>query len=186
VGVIKKVLWGTVATLLVATSPAWAELKVGVVNVQRLLQESPQAKEMQAGWRTEFGPRQRALANETQQLKQREDKYQRDGATMTDEQRMAEEKRLRDAERDSQIKQSELQDDFNARRTEDVSRLQRVLSEEIAKYAKAENYDLVLTEVAYATPAVDITPAILARLQQVAGKPATGAAPRATKSNAGH
>jgi outer membrane protein len=185
VGVIKTVLWGTAAALVLATSPAWAELKIGVVNVQRLLQESPQAKEMQARWRTDFGPRQRALTTEQQQLKAREDKYQRDSATMTDDQRVQEEKHLRDAERDWQIKQSEWQDDFNARRNEDLSKLQRTLSEEVMQYAKTQNYDLVLTEVAYSTAAIDITPAILTRLQQVAVKPGTGAAPKGTKSDAG-
>jgi len=181
--VIKSVIWGA-AALVLATSPAWAELKIGVVNVPRLLQESPQAKEMQARWRAEFGPRQRALQTEQQQLKQREDKYQRDGATMSDDQRMNEEKHLRDAERDLQIKQSEFQDDVTARRNEDLTKLQRTLSEEIAKFAKAQSYDLVLTDVAYSTNTVDITPAILTRLQQ-AGASGTGAAPKAPRSNSG-
>ena len=183
---VKSALWYAAVAALLATSPAWAELKIGVVNVPRLLQESPQAKEVQARWRTEFAPRQRALQTEQQQLKVREDKYQRDGATMTDEQRMAVEKQLRDAERDFQIKQSEFQDDFNARRTEDLSRLQKILSEEVTRYAKAQNYDLVLTEVAYSTSAIDITAAILARLQETAAKTGGAAAPRATRSNPGH
>ncbi len=183
---VKSAVWYAAAAAVLVTSPAWAELKIGVVNVPRLLQESPQAKEVQARWRAEFGPRQRALTSEQQQLKQREDKYQRDGATMTDDQRAAEEKRLRDAERDLQIKQSEFQDDFNARRSEDISRLQKILAEEVTKYARAQNYDLVLTDAAYATNTVDITPAILTRLQQDVGKSSGGAAPKGTRSNAGH
>jgi outer membrane protein len=183
--VVKSAVWYAAVAAVLATSPAWAELKIGVVNVSRLMQESPQAKEIQARWRADFGPRQRAINTEQQQLKEREDKYQRDGATMSDDQRAVEEKRLRDEERDLQIKQSEFQDDFNARRTADLSRLQRTLSQEVTTYAKAQNYDLVLTEVAYWTTAIDITPAILTRLEQVA-KTGTGGGPKAARSTASH
>jgi outer membrane protein len=184
--VVRSVLVGAAAALLVATSPAWAELKIGWVNYTRLMSESPQAKDVAAALNAEFSPRKREYDREGQALKTREDKYQRDGATLTDDQRMREEQSLRDAERDFQRKQTELQDDFNARRNEELTKLQRTLVEEVQKYAKAENYDLVLAEgVIYATNAIDITPAILTRLQAAAAKPGTGAAPKATKSKAG-
>lgn len=185
---IKSVLWGTAAALAIAASPALAELKVGVVFYAKLMQESPQAKEVLAKLHAEFDSRGRALANEQQQLKTRDDKLQRDEATMTEDQRAREEQTLRDAERDFQRKSSEYQDDVQARRNEALSRLQRIMVEEVQKYAKAQNYDVVLadTGVIYATGAIDITPAILMRLQQAAAaKPGTGAAPKATKSNGG-
>jgi outer membrane protein len=187
VGVVKSAVGYTAVALVLATSPAWAELKIGVVNYPRLMQESPQAKQVVAQLRAEFMPRQRALESEKQQLKQREDRYQRDGATMTDDQRMREEQSLRAAERDWDTKQSELQDDANARRNEELSRLQRVLVDEVTKYAKAQNYDLVLAEgVIYATTAIDITPAILTRLEQEGVKSGTGAPSKAARPNAGH
>jgi outer membrane protein len=184
--VVKSALWGAAVALVLATSPAWAELKIGVVNYARLVSESPQAKQMTSQLRAEFAPRQRELANQQQQLKQREDKYQRDGATMSDDQRTREEQALRDGDRDLQRKQSELQDDFNARRNEDLSRLQRILVDEVQRYAKAQNFDLVLADgVIYSTSAIDITPAILTRLEE-SGKSGSGAAPKAAKPSAGH
>jgi outer membrane protein len=187
VDVIKSVLWGTAAALLAATSPAWAELKIGVIDYGRLMQEAPQAKQVLAKLHAEFDSRGRALATEQTQLKQREDKYQRDSATMTDDQRAREEETLRTAERDWQRKSGEYQDDVTARKNEELSRLQRQLADEVKRYAKAENYDLVLAEgVIYATNAIDITPAILTALQQIGPKPGTGAAPKTTRSGAGH
>ena len=148
-------------------SPVWAaELKIGVVDYGRLVEESPQAKVALDSIRNEFTPRQRELQNQQASLKSKEDKLQKDGATMTPDQRSNMEKDLRDSYRELQRKQSEVQDDFNARRNEEMSRLQKTLIEQVRTYAKAQNFDLVIADgVIYTTPTIDITPAILAQLQ---------------------
>ncbi len=159
-------------------SPVWAELKIGVVDYGRLVEESPQAKAALESIRTEFTPRQRDLQNQQQSLKSKEDKLNKDGATMTPEQRANAEKDLRDGAREFQRKQSEVQDDFNARRNEEMSRLQKTLIEQVRVYAKAQNFDLVIADgVIYTTPTIDITPAILAQLQANPG--AAAARPKA-------
>lgn len=168
--------------LLVGTlvaSPAWAELKIGVVDYGRLVEESPQAKVALEAIRTEFTPRQRDLQNQQASLKTKEDRLQKDGATMSPDQRSNSEKDLRDSYRELQRKQQEVQDDFNARRNEEMSRLQKTLIEQVRTYAKAQNFDLVIADgVIYTTPTIDITPAILQQLQSapVAKAPAKGPA----------
>ena len=100
---------------------------------------------------------------------------------MTEDARTRAEKDLRDSYRDLQRKQSEMQDDFNARRNEEMSRLQRALIEEVRVYAKAQNFDLVIADgVIYATQALDITPAILTALQQHAPAATATKAPGTT------
>jgi outer membrane protein len=150
-----------------AVLPAWAvDLKIGVVDYGKLMEQSPQAKTVVDAIRTEFTPRQRDLQNEQQSLKAKEEKLQKDGATMTEDQRQRTEKELRDSYRDLSRKQQEVQDDFNARRNEEMSRLQKTLIEEVRVYAKAQNFDLVIADgVIYSTPTLDITPAILSALQ---------------------
>src|SRR5437763_3808203 len=159
-----------------AALPAWAEPKIGVVDPQRLLEESPQGKAMLDAMRTEFAPRERTLQAQQQTLKARQDKLQKDGATMTDEQRARAEKELRDGARDFERARSEFQDDISARRNEEMSRLQKALGDEVRTYAKAQSFDVVLSTegVVYAAPAFDITPAVLAALQaRNAASPAT-------------
>ncbi|HEY0340093.1 MAG TPA: OmpH family outer membrane protein [Steroidobacteraceae bacterium] len=165
-----------------AVLPAWAaDLKIGVVDYGKLMEDSPQAKVVVEAIRTEFTPRQRDLQTQQTTLKAKEDKLQKDGATMTEDQRQRSEKELRDSYRDLQRKQQEVQDDFNARRNEEMSRLQRTLIEEVRVYAKAQNFDLVVADgVIYSTPSLDITPAILTALQSHAPA-AKAAAPAASK-----
>ncbi len=158
---------------------AQTAVKIGVVNYSRLLQDSPQAKVTLEAIRTEFAPKERDVQSQATALKTREDKLAKDAATMTEVQRSAAEKELRDAYRELQRKQSEVQDDFNARRNEEMGRLQRTLVEEVQAFAKAQNYDLVLADgVIYATNTIDITGNVLTTLQS---KRPAAAAPAAAR-----
>jgi outer membrane protein len=165
--IIRKLAVGLVMAGCAAALPAWAQTKIGVVDPQRLLEESPQGKAASEAMRAEFAPRQRTLQAEEQALKAKQEKLQKDGATMTEDQRARAEKELRDGARDLERARGEFNDDATARRNEEMSRLQRLLGEEVRTYAKAQNYDLILTAetLVYSTPAFDITPAILTALQ---------------------
>jgi outer membrane protein len=177
-------VWIVAAAGVLVTLPAWADVKIAVVDFQRLAQESPQGKAVMEAMRAEFAPRERTLQAQAQTIKAKQDKLQKDGATMTDEQRLRSEKELRDGERDFERARGELQDDVTARRNEEMSRLQRTLVEEVRAYAKAQNYDVVVSNeaVLYQTPNFDITPAVLTALQAhaaaaPAAKPAATPAP---------
>jgi outer membrane protein len=176
-GLARAGLAGVALVMALAAAPAWSEIKIGYVDYGRLGEESPQAKAALETIRVEFTPRQRELQTTQQSLKAKEEKLAKDGATMTPDQRSRAEKELRDGARDLARKQGEVQDDFNARRNEEMSRLQRTLIEEVRTYAKAQNFDLIIADgVIYSTPSLDITPAILAALQAKGPKAAAPAA----------
>jgi outer membrane protein len=173
----RKILLSAIASAALSV-PALAEIKIGVVDYARLLEQSPQAKVVQDSLKNEFGPRYQQLLAQDQQIKTRADKLQKDGATMSQEQRDKEEKSLRDAARELERKKSEWQDDSNTRRNEEMNKLQRSLVGEVRDYAKAQNFDIVIAEgVIYSTPTVDITAAMLQTLQSRAPKPAAPATP---------
>jgi outer membrane protein len=171
----RKVVFGSLAALLLA-APAMAELKIGVVDYARLFEESPQAKVVRDGLQAEFGPRLQQLVTQDNALKAKGDKLQKDVATMTPDQRAKAEKELRDSARELERKKSELQDDSNAKRQEEMNKLQRSLISEVRDYAKSQNFDIVIADgVIYATPTVDITAQVLQAMQSRAPKPATPA-----------
>jgi outer membrane protein len=168
------------AAVLLAAAPAQAEIKIAVVDYGKLMEESPQAKSVSDALKNEFTPRQRDLQAQQASVKSKEERLQKDAATMTQDQRARADKELRDGARDFARKQTELQDDFNARKNEEMSRLQRILIEEVRTYAKAQGFDLVVADgVIYSTPSLDITPAILTALQ---ARPVHASAPAAAPS----
>jgi outer membrane protein len=173
---------GGVALAAVA-APAWADLKVGVVNYAKLMQESPQAKAAQDALRGEFAGKQKDLQTQQQALKTKEDSLQRDSATMSADQRSQAERDLRDGNRELQLKVQQYQDDFNARQNEELSKLQKTLVEEVQTFAQGQKFDLVLADgVIFAAPVLDITPQVLSALQArgVRAPSTGGAAPAAT------
>ncbi len=161
-----RVALGGALSLLVLSTPAWADLKIGFVNYARLLQESPQAKAVQDTLRSEFATKQREISGEQQDLKNKQAQLDRDGATMSVDQRSAAEETVRDGQRELSEKVNEYQDDFNARQNQEMSKLSKILVEQVQQYAQAQRFDLVLADgVIFATPAIDITQPILSALQ---------------------
>ncbi len=178
---LRSILLGSIAAATLA-APATAEIKIGVVDYARLLDESPQAKIVSNALRDEFGPRYQQLVSQETALKAKGEKLQKDVATMTPDQRSKAEKDLRDSARELDRKKQEWQDDSNAKRNEEMGKLQRLLNGEVRDYAKAQSFDLVIVEqgVIYATPTVDITAAVLSALNARAPKPAAAAPPAGT------
>jgi len=182
--------WGAgmagAAMLMTAVSPAWADLKIGVVNYAKLMQESPQAKAAQDALRGEFAGKQKDLQTQQQTLKSKEEGLQRDSATMSADQRTAAERELRDGNRELQLKVQQYQDDFNARQNEELSKLQKTLVEEVQNFAQGQKFDLVLADgVIFASPVLDVTPQVLSALQARGVRPASTSAAPAVAPKAG-
>lgn len=156
---------------LLGAQTASAEVKMGVVNFQKLLEEAPQTKTAMQSLENEFAPRRRELLTMQNDLKSRDEKLQKEGAVMSEADRAKAEKGLRDQQREFQRKASEFQDDASTRRNEEIGKVQRYLVTEIQGYASAQGYDLVLGDgVFFAKGPLDITANVLAVL---ATKPAT-------------
>ena len=163
-----------------AVVPAQAEMRIGVVNYSKLMQESPQYKAVQDSLRGEFAGKQRELTALQTSLKAKQDKLEKDGTTMTGEQHTKAEKELRDGNRDYSQKVADFQEEATARQNEELSRLQSALIAEVQSFALSQKYDLVLADgVIYTSPSLDITAAVQASLQARAATP-PAAAPAAT------
>jgi outer membrane protein len=180
---IRNILVG-VALSAAFAAPAMAQVKIGVVDYQRVFASSPQYKAMEEAINAEYGPRAQQIEAQKQAFKTRGEKLQKDSATMTADQKTRAEKELRDTARDIERKQAEFEQDLNDSRRNEVRKLEGALLAEVQEYAKAQSFDLVIAKsgVVYSTNAIDITPAVLTALQSRAPKPA--AAPAANPAAA--
>jgi outer membrane protein len=155
-----------------------AAAKIGVVSIDRLMLEAPQARAAQTTLQTEFAVEERDINSLRQSLQTKQDQLNRDRATMSQLQVAAAERELSDGVIDLQAKQQKVEDKFNTRREEERSKLNRVLLEEVQKYARANSYDLILADgVLFATGTLDVTGPVLEALK--ARAPAAAAAPAA-------
>ena len=164
-----------VFSMLAAAPAVQAQaLKIGFVNFGRLLEESPQAKAAQQALEGEFMPRQRDVAAQQKSLEEKSDKLKKEAAVMSEADRIRTEREVRDLELNVQRRFKELQEDLNLRRNEEVGRMQRALLQEVQAYAKANGYQLIVSEgVLFAAEGIDITPQIVAAIKSKSPAPAT-------------
>ena len=153
------------ATLFLASFSVYAELKVGFVEVQKILQEAPQTIEINKKLEKEFNIRTDKLKADIKALNDRQAAFNKDSLTMKESEKEAKLKSVEQLRIDIQRKDRELKEDFNIRKNEELLFLQDQINKAVISVAKAENFDLVLYNgVAYASEKLDITDKILKSL----------------------
>lgn len=153
------VLTGFMTFTLLAQS---AELKVGYVQVDKILQEAPQTAESGKKLEREFNPRSQELNRMAKQIKELESALDKEGITITETERRSKERDIQNIKVEFQRKQRELREDINLRKNEELGSLQDRINKAVQSVAKAENYDLVMySGVAYAADKLDITDKVL-------------------------
>ena len=152
-------------TLFLASLSVYAELKVGFVQVDKILQQAPQTIESNKKLEKEFSSRTDKLKADVKALKEREASFSKDVLTMKDSERGTKEKSLSQLRVDVQRIERELREDINIRRNEELGGLQEQINKAVTAVSKAEGFDLVLYNgVAYASEKIDITDKILKSL----------------------
>ena len=151
-----------ISSLLIFFSANAAELKVGYVQVEKILQEAPQTAESGKKLEREFGPRSQELDKLSKQIKELESALDKDGLAITDAERRSKERDAQNIKVEFQRKQRELREDINLRKNEELASLQDRINKAVQSVAKAESYDLVMySGVAYAADKIDITDKVL-------------------------
>ena len=155
---------------LAGFSASAQELKIGIVNLDRIFREANSAKSAQAKLEQEFGKREKDLNDGAAQLKTLSDKYEREAPTLSETQRTARQKQLVDQDRDFQRKRREFQEDLNARKNEELQQVIERANRVVKTLAEAEKYDLIVQEAVYVNPKHDITDKVLRSLNAAGGK----------------
>jgi outer membrane protein len=140
------------------------ELKIGYVNSERVLREAAPAKAAQAKLEAEFGKRDRELNDQAGKLKAAADKLDKDAPTLAETERTRRQRELVEQDRDLQRKRREFQEDLNQRKNEELASVVERANRVIKQIFDAEKYDVILQEVVFASPRVDITDKVIKAL----------------------
>jgi len=151
--------------LLLSANTLAADLKIGFVNVARLLEKAPQAEQAKKELEREFSPRDKKLVAEQKEIKQMEERLAKDSAVMSQSERDRLDRDILGRKREAKRAQDEFREDFNLRRNEELTQLQKEIFEAIQSLAKEGNYDLLLTDgVVFANESIDVTSQVENRL----------------------
>jgi len=153
-------------TLFLSSSSFAQDQKIGVVNFQALMEGSPQFRQVMEVLASEFQPRQREALAKQKEFEELSAKIQKDAAVMGATERSNAEKEFRELQREVNRLGTELQEDVNLRRNEEIGKLQRTLLEIVNAFAQSNDFDIVIADgVIYASQSVNITPQILDSLE---------------------
>jgi outer membrane protein len=142
-----------------------AELKIGYVQVDKILQEAPQTAETGKKLEKEFSPRTAELDRLQKQIRDLENQLDKDALTISETERKNKEREISNLKIDFQRKQRELREDINLRKNEELSTLQDRINKAVTSVAESEGYDLIVySGVAFASKKIDITDKVLKAL----------------------
>jgi outer membrane protein len=144
------------------------DLKIGYVNLERVLRESAPAKAAQAKLAAEFAKREKDLDDMAGQMKAASDKLEKDSPTISEGERARRQRELSDQAHEFDRKRRELQEDAAQRKNEEVTAIVERANRIVKQIFDNEKYDLIVQDVVFASPKVDITNKVIDALN--AGK----------------
>ncbi len=152
------------AQTTVAPAARPPELKIGLVNTEKLLRESAPAQRAFKKLEREFASRQAEVERVAKKFRDLSAAFEKEQLTLNDADRRNKQRELEVLSRDLQRAQRELREDENLRRNEELAGLQERLQKAIQQIAEAEKFDLILQEAVYVSNRIDITDRILKAL----------------------
>lgn len=141
--------------------------KIGVVDLQKIMQTAPQMKAIQERLEKEFKPRRDKLVAMEESLKNDMEAFKRDSAVMSQTKRKETEKKVvamqQQFERDGQQYQQELSTAHNEAMEEFYGKIRTA----IAKIAEREKYDVVLQKDAapFSSDKLDVTTEVMKEIK---------------------
>lgn len=153
-----------IALMVVAPLARAQDLKIGVVNSDRILRDSTPARSAMQKLEGEFSKRDKELQEIGARLKSSAERFEKDAPVMTETDRSRRQRELAEMDREFQRKQREFREDLNQRRNEELASVIERANRVIKQIAEQEKYDLILQEAVYFNPRIDITEKVLKAL----------------------
>lgn len=141
-------------------------MRIGFVNTEKVFRDSQLAIKAQKKLEKEFQGRELELQKLVKQARDLQAFLEKEGLTLSEAERGKKQKDLANISRDLQHEQRAFREDLNQRKNEEFASVQERARKAIMDIAEREKYDLILENVVYASPKVDITDRVLKSLDR--------------------
>lgn len=141
-------------------------VKIGVVDMRKIVASSPEAKATMEKLQQEFKPKEEKIVKTEKEMKEKSEKLQRNAAVMSDSEKSKLERELVASQRELQRMQEEFREDSTARYQEEMQKLIEKVRKIVNDIATKEKYDIILHQDTnlYASTQVDITDKVVKTL----------------------
>jgi len=161
------VLWLLLALSGAAAAQQGAAIKIGYVDMKRLIDSAPQMVEARARLEREFGARDREFSADQTRLAEMDARV-RDGAATLPAAELDTLRRQADALRRSiERTRTRLREELAQRSEQELTQLEARVANAVSALAREEGYDLIVpSPVIFASGRIDITDRVLDRLKR--------------------
>ena len=163
---IATLLVALMASLPVSFALASETVKIGYVNTQRIFRDAPTAVKAAKKLESEFSKRDQDLQRMAKQIQSLQESLEKNALTMVETERRAKEKDLNELTREFQRKQREFREDLNLRQNEENAAIIEKANKAIKQLAESEKYDLIVQDVVWVSPKLDVTDKIIKALSE--------------------
>ncbi len=163
-----QVLCASLFGLLLAAGSVAAELKVAVLDTQRALVESEEAKTLVERINRELKQEEADAKELNDEVRGLQEKLSKDGEVMSEQEKRKVQKDIENKQIDLQFMVNKLQKELNDRRQELLQQMVPKVDAVLKDLIELEGYDLILERgsLRYANPKHDITRKVTEKLNQ--------------------
>jgi outer membrane protein len=156
----------TTPTNATAGSVGTAVLRIGFVNNEKILRDSPAGLKIATKLEKEFEKRRADLKTTADRIAELQRQIERAGVTMPESDRRVRERELGTLTRDFQRTQRELQEDYDLRANDELRSLAARADRIINRIATTEGFDLIVQKeaVVFVSPRIDLTDRVIKEL----------------------
>ena len=157
----------TAVLLLPLVLPASAsDVRIGVVNTERIMRESAPAIRAQKKIEKEFSQRDQDLQKMAAQAKALQEQLEKEKSDMAEADRRTKERDLASLNREYQRAQRQMREDLGLRQNDEFASIVERTNKIIQSIAEAEKFDLILQlqDSIYRSPRIDITDKVIKAL----------------------
>lgn len=168
----KKIFFGVfilVFTLYFASASS-AELKVGVVDLYRILNESEEGKKAINELQNMLEQRQKTLDEKQKKIQSLKEEYEKKKAVLSEDARKSKEEEIDRLSRDLQRTAADYQVELQKKQSEITQSMLKEIRQLINDFAQKQGYSLIIEKaeqlILFTTPDVDITDKIILLFNQ--------------------
>lgn len=142
------------------------DAKIGVVDLQKIMQTSSQMKGIQAKLEAEFKPRRDKLVAMEEGLKKDMEKFKRDSAVLSQAQKKEMEKKIVVTQQTFEREGQQYQQELSTAHNEAMEELYGKIRKAISKVAESDKFDLILQKDAapFSVSKLDVTDLVIKKI----------------------
>ena len=157
-----------ILSLFISIYSAAEGTKIGVVDLQKIMQTSSQMKVIQDKLEKEFKSRRDTLVAMEENLKKDMEKFKRDSTIMSQSQRKELEKKIISVQQQFEREGQQYQQELSTAHNESMEKFYNKIRAAIARVAKNEKYDLVFQKDAapFSVDKLDVTEQVMKEIME--------------------